>query len=171
MPSMTPNLRINLNAVTSFLMLGELIYLHFSRTGTSSSRSYFRTGAPSRLIKISGLGSPLDLLLNELTCPLFDLLVFAHLYWMFMNPQMQAGSSHISRSIYIIDSGSTSCKIDRWNLTDLTDKCQPSRCGLPNRNCRHSESIPFLLTDRGGAMNAGSVFAILILTTEVAYTC
>jgi hypothetical protein len=41
-----PNLRIYLNAVTSFLMLGELIYLHFSRIGTSSSRSYFLTSAP-----------------------------------------------------------------------------------------------------------------------------
>jgi hypothetical protein len=44
-------------------------------------------------------------------------------------------------------------------------------CGLPNRNCGHSESIPFPFIDRGGAMNAGSVFAILILITEVAYTC
>jgi hypothetical protein len=111
------------------------------------------------------------MLLNELTRPLFDLLVFAHLYWMLMNPQMQAGTSHISRSIHLIDSGSTSCKIDRWNLTDLTDKCRPSRCGLSNRNCHDSESIPFPFIDWGGAMNAGSVFAILILTAEVAYTC
>jgi hypothetical protein len=111
------------------------------------------------------------MLLNELTRSLFDLLVFAHLYWMLMNPQMQAGTSHISRSIHIIDSGSTCCKTDRWSLTDLADKCRPNRCGLPNRNCGHSESIPFPFIDRGGAMNAGCVFAILILTTEVAYTC
>jgi hypothetical protein len=51
--------------------------------------------------RISGLGSLLDLLLNELTRPLFDLLVFAYLYWMLMNPQMQAGTSHVSRSIHI----------------------------------------------------------------------
>jgi hypothetical protein len=88
-----------------------------------------------------------------------------------MNPQMQAGTSHVSRSIHIIDSGNTSCKTDRWNFTDLVDKYRSSRCGLPNRNCRHSKSFPFPFIDRGEAMNAGSVFAILILTTEVAYTC
>ena len=103
--------------------------------------------------------------------PLFDLLVFAHLYRMVMNSQMQAGMKHVSGSIYIIDSGSTSCNIDRWNFTNLIDKCRHSKCGLSNWNCRHRESIPFPFIDRGGAMNTGSVSVILILTMEVAYTC
>jgi hypothetical protein len=38
MPSMMPNLHMYMNEVTSFLMLGELIYLHFSRTSTKSSK-------------------------------------------------------------------------------------------------------------------------------------
>src|SRR5450759_576965 len=49
MPSMTPYLRMYLNEVTSFLMLGELIYLYLSRTGTSSSRVKVFVGAPSGL--------------------------------------------------------------------------------------------------------------------------
>ena len=88
-----------------------------------------------------------------------------------MNPQMQVGTSHVSGSKHILDSGSTSCNTDWWNLIDLVDKCQPSRCGLPNCKCCHSESIPFPFIDRGGAMNASSVFALLIFTLEVANTC
>ena len=84
---------------------------------------------------------------------------------------MQAGTSHVSSSMHIIDSGSISCNTDRWNFTDLAYKCQPSRCRLPSRNRRHNESIPFPFIDQGGAMNVESVFAILILTIEVAYTC
>ena len=103
--------------------------------------------------------------------PIFGLLVFAHLYRMLMNSQMQAGMCYISGSIHIIDSGYTSCNTDWWNFIDLIDKCRPNRCRLPNRNCCHSESILFLFIDRGGAMNAGSIFAISILTIEVAYTC
>jgi hypothetical protein len=83
---------------------------------------------------------------------------------------MQAGTSHVSGSKHIIDSGNTSCNTDRWNFTDLTDKRRPNRYGLSNQNCRQNESIPFPFIDQGGAMNAGSIFAILILTTEVAYT-
>jgi hypothetical protein len=49
MPSMTPYLRIYLNEVTSFLMLGELIYLYLSRTGTSSSKVKVFAGTPSGL--------------------------------------------------------------------------------------------------------------------------
>src|SRR5450759_4290131 len=45
MPSMTPYLRMYLNEVTSFLILGELIYLHLSRTGTSSSKVKVFVGA------------------------------------------------------------------------------------------------------------------------------
>jgi hypothetical protein len=63
MPSMTPNLQIYLNAVMSFLMLGELIYLHFSRIGTSSSKSNFLTGAPSGSIS----DSPTSSLLASMT--------------------------------------------------------------------------------------------------------
>ena len=88
-----------------------------------------------------------------------------------MNPRMQAGTSHVSGSIHIIDSGSTNCNTDRWNFIDLAYKYRPSRCRLPSRNRRYSESIPFPFIDQGGAMNAGSIFAILILTMEVAYTC
>jgi hypothetical protein len=49
MPSMTPYLRMYVNEVTSFLMLGELIYLHLLRTGTSSSKVKVFAGAPSGL--------------------------------------------------------------------------------------------------------------------------
>jgi hypothetical protein len=88
-----------------------------------------------------------------------------------VNPQMHASTSHVSGSKYITDSGTTSCNIDRWNFTDLADKGRPSKCGLPNWNYHHSESIPFQFIHWGGSMNAGSIFTILILTTEVAYTC
>src|SRR5450759_1626809 len=49
MPSMTPDLLMYLNEVPSFLMLGELIYLHLSRTGTSSSKVKVFVGAPASL--------------------------------------------------------------------------------------------------------------------------
>ena len=39
--------------------------------------------------------------------------------------------SHVSSSIHIIDYGSTSCNTDRWNFTNIADKCWPSRCGCP----------------------------------------
>ena len=103
--------------------------------------------------------------------PLLDLLVFTNIHRMLVNPQMQVGMNHVSGFKHIINSSSTSCNTNWWNFTDLIDKGRPSRCGLPNRNCRHNESIPFPFIDQGGAMNAGSVFAILILTMEVAYIC
>jgi hypothetical protein len=49
MPSMIPYLRMYLNEVTSFLMLGEFIYLHLSRTGTRTSKVKVFAGAPSGL--------------------------------------------------------------------------------------------------------------------------
>jgi hypothetical protein len=57
MPSMTPYLRMYLNEVTSFLMLGELIYLHLSKTGTSSSKVKVFVGAPSGLNSSSPMSS------------------------------------------------------------------------------------------------------------------
>jgi hypothetical protein len=111
------------------------------------------------------------LLFNEFARPLLDLLVFTNLHRMIVNPQIYAGMSHVSGSEHIIDSGSTSCNTNRWNFTDLADEGRPCKCGLPNRNCCHSESIPLQFIHRGGAMNARSIFVILILTTEVAYTC
>jgi hypothetical protein len=38
-----------LNEVTSFLMLGELIYLYLSKTGTNSSKVKVFVGTPSGL--------------------------------------------------------------------------------------------------------------------------
>jgi hypothetical protein len=57
MPSMTPYLRMYLNEVTSFLMLGELIYLYLSRMGTSSSKVKVFAGAPSGLSSSSPTSS------------------------------------------------------------------------------------------------------------------
>jgi hypothetical protein len=41
MLSMTPNLHKYLNVVKMFLILGEVMYLHLSRMGTSSSKMKF----------------------------------------------------------------------------------------------------------------------------------
>jgi hypothetical protein len=71
-------------------------------------------------------------LLNELTRPFLDLLVFTNLHRMLMKPQMHASTSHVSGSKYIIDSGTTCCNIDRWYFTDLADKGRPNRCRLSN---------------------------------------
>jgi hypothetical protein len=72
---------------------------------------------------------------------------------------MHASTSHVNGAKDIIDSGTASCNIDRWNFTDLVDKGRPNSAGYPIRivvtvNPSHSNSF------RGGAMNVGSVFAI-----------
>jgi hypothetical protein len=54
---MTPNLRMYLNAVMSFLILGKLMYLHLSSIGTSSSRSNFLVDARSGSNKSSPTSS------------------------------------------------------------------------------------------------------------------
>jgi hypothetical protein len=67
MPSMTPYLCMYLNEVTSFLMLGELIYLHLSRTGTNSSKVKVFAGTPSGLSN----SSPRSSLVARLSCGRF----------------------------------------------------------------------------------------------------
>jgi hypothetical protein len=57
MPSMIPYLRMYLNEVTSFLMLGELIYPHLSKTATSSPKVKVFVGAPSGLSSSSPTSS------------------------------------------------------------------------------------------------------------------
>jgi hypothetical protein len=88
-----------------------------------------------------------------------------------VKPNMQANTSHVIDSKHIINPGPTRCNIDLGNFTDLAHKGRPIRDWLPNYKCRQSESIPFYYIHQGSVMNAGNIFANLILTMEVAYTC
>jgi hypothetical protein len=87
---------------------------------------------------------------------------------MFVKPKMHASTSHVSGSKYIINPSSTSCKTDWGNFIDLAYKDKSIRGGLSYTKWHWSKSIPFHFIDWGGAMKAANVFAILIVTTEVA---
>jgi hypothetical protein len=102
---------------------------------------------------------------------LLEILVFTNLYKVLMKPKTQASSSHITRSKHIINPGTTSCNTYQGNFIDLAYKDRSIRGWLLNYKCCRSESIPFHYIHQGSAMNVGNIYAILILTTEMAYIC
>jgi hypothetical protein len=114
--------------------------------------------------------SPLYLLPKESATAIFKVLVLSILHWMLIDPKMHACSNHVISAKDVIYPGLTGCNASRWCLANLAYDGGLSWRLISNLEWCSGETIPLHLIQQGSAVDTTQILAILIITTEMAYT-